>query len=308
MFQNRINSEEYPFQHQFFEHKMQQLHFVDEGEGPAIIFVHGTPTWSFLYRHHIKALSQNYRCIAMDNLGFGLSQKEGTQATSIKEHSENLMALVDHLGLKDFHLVVHDFGGPIGLGMALRYPEKVKSITLFNTWLWATNMDPKVQKVDKFLKGPFGKWLYLVLNFSVKVLLKMGFSDKKKLSKSAYQHYTMPFPTKASRLSLYQIGLNLFGASDWYNQLNEQLAVLDHCPFLVLWGQKDQFIDLEALQRWKNTLVHKEVHLLDCGHFVQEEQPKQSIQLLERFLLRLNQISTPSVEHENNKYEDRNMV
>lgn len=105
-----------------------RMHYVDEGEGAPIVMVHGTPSWSFLYRQLIRDLSGSYRCIAPDQLGFGLSDKPETFAYTPAAHAQNLERLIDTLGLKDIVLVVHDFGGPIGLSYALTHPENVRAL------------------------------------------------------------------------------------------------------------------------------------------------------------------------------------
>jgi len=113
--QKWLDTKEYPFSSNYLETQWGKIHYLDEGKGETILFVHGTPTWSFLYRNYIKELSKNYRCIALDHLGFGLSDKPKNFPGTPQLHSENLKALIDALQLKDITLVVHDFGGPIGL-------------------------------------------------------------------------------------------------------------------------------------------------------------------------------------------------
>ena len=117
-----IDRAEYPFRSHHFPTPSGDMHYVDEGSGEVIVFVHGNPSWSFLYRHLIKALSRDHRCIALDNLGFGLSDKPANADYSPRSHSENLTRLIDTLGLKDITLVLHDWGGAIGMGYALEHP------------------------------------------------------------------------------------------------------------------------------------------------------------------------------------------
>ena len=106
----------YPFAHSYARLEAGTMHYVDEGEGETLLFVHGTPTWSFLYRDMIQALSKNHRCVAIDHLGFGLSEKPEKFSGLPEDHAENLAAFIKKLDLRDITLVVHDFGGPIGLG------------------------------------------------------------------------------------------------------------------------------------------------------------------------------------------------
>lgn len=260
------------------------MHFIDEGEGEVLLFVHGTPTWSFLYRHLIRALAGNYRCIAVDQIGFGLSEKPEDFDGRPQSHAENLAEFLEKLGLRDITLVVHDFGGPIGLGCALEMPDRIKRIAVFNTWLWETKNNPSVEKIDKIINGYIGKFLYLNLNFSPKVLLKKAFSKPRKLPKDIHRQYIHPFPDKSSRLSLLRLAQSLAGSSDWYQEQWERLDRLAGKPWLFIWGMKDGFITPDFLGRWKSRLPQASVVELDCGHFVQEEMPEASVQALKAFL------------------------
>ncbi|AHM63527.1 alpha/beta hydrolase [Flammeovirgaceae bacterium 311] len=274
----------FPFKSNFLQLKAGRMHYIDEGSGPVIIFIHGTPTWSFLYRELIKTFSKNYRCIAPDHIGFGLSDKPYDFAGTPQSHSRNLAEFIGQLGLQKFTLVVHDFGGPIGLSYAVQDPERIEGIILFNTWLWETASNKEIQKADRLLNSSLGKLLYLWLNFSPKMLLKKGFADKSKLSKEMHQHYILPFPDKDSRRSLLNIGKSLMGASGWYQQQWDVLNSISHKPWLILWGTKDRFINLDYLAKWKQRLPHAKVVELACGHFVQEEKAKESILEIQNFI------------------------
>ncbi len=278
-----FNHQWYPFHSNYINIEGKQMHYVDEGQGETVLFIHGTPSWSFLYREQIKALSQSYRCIAPDHIGFGLSDKFKEINGSPQWHSQNLERLVDSLQLDNITLVVHDFGGPIGLSFALRNPQKIKRIVLFNTWLWETASNPEAQKVNKLLNSGMGKFLYLNMNLSPKVLLKQGFYNKKALSKDMHKHYTKVFPNKDSRYSLLRIGQSMVGSSDWYQQQWEQMEQLADKPMLILWGTKDRFLGPEYLNRWKQQFPKAHVNEFDCGHFVQEEQPEQVTKAMESF-------------------------
>lgn len=274
----------YPFQHQYIQLSAGQMHYIDEGEGPVILFVHGTPTWSFLYRDFVTALSKSYRCIAIDHIGFGLSEKPNNFDGTPASHANNLAEFICQLQLDNITLVVHDFGGPIGLGAALEHHDRIQQIVLLNTWLWATKHRPSAQKIDKILHSPLGKFLYLTLNFSPRVLLKQGVYHKKNLSKQVHQQYIRPFPNKASRQALLKIGQSLVGASDWYEDQWERLDRLDSKPWLILWGTKDEFIGLEYLEKWKTRLPQATVVTYDCGHFIQEEASEAAIQAIDAFM------------------------
>jgi len=274
----------YPFKRHSFHLPKGQINYIDEGEGEVILFVHGTPAWSFLYRDFIKRLSSNNRCIALDHLGFGLSEKPKDFDGTPQSHAANLTALIEHLDLKNITLVVHDFGGPIGLSYAIGHPENVKRIVLFNTWLWGTAEDPAAQKVDRILHSTIGNFIYLNTNFSPRVLLKNAFHDKKKLSKSVHQHYRKPFPNKSNRYGLLNIGKALIGSSSWYGQLWQKIDRIKDKPFLVLWGTEDPFIGPTHFEKWTSTLTNASVHTFKAGHFVQEEAAEECIDLIGDFI------------------------
>ena len=279
-----FNESLYPFSSQSLQLSSGKMHFVDEGEGEVILFVHGTPTWSFLYRNQIQQLSSSYRCIAPDNMGFGLSEKPEAFAGTPQAHSQNLSEFVEQLGLDNITLVVHDFGGPIGLSFANRHPEKIKRIVLLNTWLWETASNPEAQKIDKLLNGWLGRFLYLRMNFSPKTLLKQGFADKQKLSKEIHRHYTNVFPDKSSRYSLLRLGQSLVGSSDWYQEQWDQLDRIATKPWLIVWGSGDRFFPPTYLEKWRNRLPQAEVYEVESGHFLQEEQPAIVGQAIESFM------------------------
>lgn len=282
--QDWLDRSMYPFESNYLELESGSMHYVDEGEGAIVLFVHGTPSWSFLYRDLIKNLSARHRCIAVDHIGFGLSEKPGNSEGSPQFHSANLLEFIERLNLEDITLVVHDFGGPIGLSAGIAANERIKNVVLFNSWLWETKSNPDAAKIDKILDSWMGRFLYLSMNFSPKVLLKKGFYDKSKLSKQTHKQYIKPFPTKESRQSLLKIGQSLVGSSDWYQQQWESLDALAEKPWLILWGTKDTFITEAYLEKWEQKLPEATVKRFDCGHFVQEEKPEDVLEAINLFL------------------------
>ncbi|MEM1134374.1 MAG: alpha/beta fold hydrolase [Bacteroidota bacterium] len=282
--QQWLDTTQYPFQSHAAQLKAGKMHYIDEGEGEVILFVHGTPTWSFLYRDFIKKLSKNYRCIAIDHLGFGLSAKVENFEGTPQAHSANLTEFIQQLGLENLTLVVHDFGGPIGLSYAVQHADNIKQIVLFNSWLWETKSSTSAQKINKVINSGLGRFLYLNMNFSPKVLLKKGFSNKKLLSKNIHRQYIKPFPDKASRKPLLTIAKGLVRSSDWYQEQWDELPSLQNKKWLILWGTKDEFITTEYLAKWEEALSGASVVRFDCGHFVQEEKNMEALTAIEAFL------------------------
>lgn len=274
----------YPFKSNFYKSKYGNLHYIDEGEGDILLFVHGTPTWSFLYRNYIKVLSKNYRCIAIDHLGFGFSDKLKEDFLNPEFHNMILNSFINDLNLKNINLIVHDFGGVIGLPYAIDNIENISKIIIFNTWLWSNKATGEVVKIDKLLRNRLGKFLYLNLNFSLKVLLKKAFFNKSMLTNDIYKHYLLPFPNKQSRKGLYEIALSLLGSSDWYESYWRKVEVLNKKKILIMWGIKDEFISEKYLEKWLMKIENAMIKKYNCGHFVQEESFDESLNDIKYFL------------------------
>ncbi|MEM9329573.1 MAG: alpha/beta hydrolase, partial [Bacteroidota bacterium] len=134
------------------------------------------------------------------------------------------------------------------------------------------------------LNSALGRFLYLNMNFSPKVLLKKGFSDKKNLSKEVHKHYLQPFSSKASRLPLLDLGKALVGSSDWYQLQWEQLDALSKKDWLILWGTRDAFITTDYLDKWIARLPHAEIKKFTSGHFVQEEKTSEAVAAIKDFM------------------------
>ncbi|GGZ69553.1 alpha/beta fold hydrolase [Algibacter mikhailovii] len=282
--QKWLDTSLYPFENKYIQLDAGKMHYIDEGKGDVILFIHGTPAWSFLYREYVSSLSEQYRCIAIDHIGFGLSEKPDDFDGRPESHSNNLNSFIEELNLTAITLVVHDFGGPIGLGTAIQNNNKIKKIILFNSWLWETKNNFKSQKIDKIVNSKIGSFLYLKMNFSPKFLFKKGIYDKKKMSKKVHKQYIYPFPDKASRQSLLNIGKSLVGSSNWYQLQWNLLDKLESKPWLILWGTKDEFITTEYLQKWKERLPNAVIKEFNCGHFLQEEKAKETITEIKEFM------------------------
>jgi pimeloyl-ACP methyl ester carboxylesterase len=167
-----LDRTEYPFASRWLELPSGRLHYIDEGEGRPVVMVHGTPDWSFLWRHLVKALAPRYRCVALDNLGFGLSDRPPGSWYLPENQAANLKTLIERLGLRDITLVLHDFGGPFGLSYALEKPDNVRSLVLMNTWMWSLADDPRFRRFGWLAASRLGRYLYLQWNFSARVIMK----------------------------------------------------------------------------------------------------------------------------------------
>ncbi len=156
---------DYPFASHAFDVPAGRMHYVDEGAGKPVVFVHGNPSWSWQFRNVINALRGSHRCVAADHLGFGLSDKPASFSYRPEDHAKNLALLLDSLDLKDVTLVVNDWGGPTGLAWALDHPERVSNLLITNTWMWSVRDDWYYQAFSGFMGGAVGRALIRRRNF-----------------------------------------------------------------------------------------------------------------------------------------------
>lgn len=282
-----LDKNEYPFAPHYFQTEYGRMHYVDEGQGDVIVMVHGTPEWSFVYRKLIKGLSKDYRCIAPDFLGFGLSDKPTSYSYKPEEQAKLLEQFITSLDLKNITLVVHDFGGPFGLSYAINHPDNVRKLVIMNTWLWSVKDDPFYTRFSRLMKTPLGNFLYLQLAFSPRVIMKQAFADKAKLTKHIHQHYLKVFPTPESRRSTHAYAKSLVDSDAFWSSLWEQREVIQDIPALILWGMKDIAFKEKDLKRLETVFKKAQtIRLENVGHFVQEEAEEEILPNIKDFLKR----------------------
>lgn len=274
----------HPFEPHWLGLPAGRMHYVDEGRGRPVVFVHGTPTSSYLYRHFIPPLARTHRVVAPDHLGFGRSDKPPDADYRPAAHARNLERLLDELELDEVVLAVHDFGGPIGLSWALRHPGRVRGLVLFNTWMWSLEGTP-AETMSRLLSGRIGRFLYTRFNLSPRVILKLAFGDRSKLSREAHCHYVRAFPTPDDRVAPWVLARELGDSGGWYDTLWERRDRLRDTPALLLWGMQDPAFGPDDLERWREALPGARVETFpEAGHFVQEEAPEAALAHLQRFL------------------------
>jgi haloalkane dehalogenase len=277
-----LDTQAYPFAPRYVDLAGGWMHYIDEGRGAPVLFVHGTPTWSFEYRQVIKTLSPHVRCIAPDHLGFGLSERPVRFAYTPEAHAAALKEFVTRLGLDDLTLVVHDFGGPIGLPLCFDPTVRVKRLVLMNTWMWPFDGDPDMQRKARIAGGALGKLLYEYANFSLKVLMPSAYGDKKKLTPAIHRQYLEVFRDRKARVRvLHALARALSGSRDYYASLLAQASKLKPLPTLIIWGMKDSAFQPAQLARWRDLLPYaKVVELPDAGHWPHEEEPDDVARLV----------------------------
>lgn len=282
-----LDKKEYPFNSKFYEVNGQKLHYLDEGKGEVILFVHGTPSWSFDYRNVIQGLKPDYRCIAIDHIGFGLSDKPENYDYSPINHSRTLEKFMQDKELEDITLVLHDFGGPIGFNCAVNHPEKVKNIIVINSWLWSSENDPEFIKFSKLLRNPILPFLYKRLNFSPRFILPKSFGNKK-LSKKTLKQYTKPFANHKQRNGTLAFAQSLLNDQNWFEELWNKREAVSNKPALFIWGMKDPIITPKNLEKFEAGFPDsKTVKLQTSGHFPQDEEPGKVADAIRRFIKKI---------------------
>lgn len=273
-----------------FTYQNSKLHYLDEGADQGhrevIVFVHGTPTSSSEYQQVIDELSKDYRCLALDHLGFGLSDKSQDGDYTISAHQKRLEAWLQHLQLKEIHLLVHDFGGVIGLPLLQKSDLRIKSVTLVNTWLWPLNeTEPQMQSQRSLVTSGVFPFLYRHFNFSAKVLLKMAWGKRRPLTPERHKFYRNQFPNRKSREGTVGFLKALFDFTNTCWQQEAVLEILKSKPVQIIWGEADKLISSRNLQKWQELLPQSTAYKLhDVGHFVAEEAPEEIVEKLKQFI------------------------
>ena len=282
-----INSASWPFAPRWFQFEGARMHYVDEGRGPVVVLCHGTPSWGWEWRHVIADLRADHRVLCLDMLGFGLSDKPPGADLRPEAQSGRLAAWMDHLGLERAHFVVHDFGGPTGLGATLQRPGRIAGLTLLNTFAWDLHDDPTVRYSSAFFGTPLGRWIYTSFNFSAKVMAPSAWGEKHKRTPEIQRHYEGPFPTAASRMSTWVFARELMGSSSFYQRVWDQRATWGRVPSALVWGTADPAFGPKYLARFQEALPDAQVTVLPrAGHFPQEEAPAEVIAALRANLRR----------------------
>lgn len=280
-----LDRAEYPFAHHWLAVADGQMHYIDEGTGTPVLFVHGTPTWSFEWRHLVRALSSRYRCIAVDHLGFGLSDRPREASYTPEAHAKRLAEFVRKLDLRELILVVHDYGGPIGLPLALDGVTHVRQLVVINSWMWPFDDDADMRKKARVAGSAVGRFLYRYANFSLRVIMPSAYGDRSKLTPAIHAQYLAPFPDRWSRGAvLWPLAHALLGSSELYRSLWQRRDRLTPTPTLIVWGMRDSAFQPHQLQRWREALPSADVVQLPAGHWPHEEMPNEVVSaLLARF-------------------------
>jgi len=280
-----LDETQYPFQPHYFQTSSGSMHYVDEGSGDVILFVHGNPTWSFMFRHLITGLRDRYRCIAIDHIGFGLSDKPADASYLPQFHAKNLKSFIQSLGLKKITLVLHDWGGAIGISYALDSPENVERIVAFNNSFWSVKGVKAAERFSKIVGGPIGWIACHLVNAFPRFVIPSVFGDKSKLPPTVHKQYIRPFSTISSRKGTWVLARSIIRESDWLSDLWDRRLVVNDKPLLLLVGDRDPTFGPDKLARWEDAFPkHRTITYPGVGHFVPEELGPVAVTPIREFM------------------------
>lgn len=282
----------YPFDSHYFDRDGLKLHYLDEGEGPPVVMVHGNPTWSFFYRDLVKSLRDSYRVIVPDHIGCGLSDKpqDDRYEYRLKSRVDDLEALIESFAFSEkITLVVHDWGGAIGMGYATRHPERIGRMVIMNTAAFPMPEDKKFPPALALVRdSSFGAWL--VQRFNAFSRIATYAACKKPMDPLVRKGYIAPYDTPANRIATLRFvqDIPLRPEDPSYGEIariHEGLAALRELPALLLWGEKDFVFDEPFLKQWIRELPGADViRYPKAGHYVLEDAKAEAVAAIRKFI------------------------
>ena len=293
-----VPRELYPFEGRYLDLGGVRMHYLDEGRGEAVVCVHGNPTWSFYYRRLVDALRGSQRVVVPDHIGCGLSEMPGDERYryTLARRVDDLEALIDHLELEDLTLVVHDWGGAIGFGWAVRHPERVRRLVILNTAAFHLPAAKRMPwQLSLVRDTPLGPLLVRGLNAFARGATRSA-CTRVRMSRELRDAYCAPYDSWAARRAVLRFVQDIplragDPADEPLSHIEAGLAALADRSALILWGARDFVFDHHFLAVWRRLLPAAEVHeFSDCGHYVLEDAAEEIIPLVRRFL------GTPAAE------------
>ncbi|NBV20856.1 MAG: alpha/beta fold hydrolase [Proteobacteria bacterium] len=287
--------EHYPFVGHFLDRDGVAMHYLDEGSGEAVVMLHGNPTWSFYYRRLVLGLRAQCRIIVPDHIGCGFSDKpdDAHYEFTLERRVQDLDALIKHLNLPPkITLVLHDWGGMIGMTWAARNPHRIARLVLLNT---AAFHLPKTKKLPPSLwvcrNTPLDALLVRKTGLFVRLVTRWGVRTRV-LSPSERDAYLTPHAAKASRLAQLRFVQDIPLTPDHptyalISDVQAKLGQFRATPTLICWGDQDWVFDQHFLAEWQRILPTAEVHRFpDAGHLVLEDKPDEIQSLVKQFFAR----------------------
>jgi len=296
---NKINTSKfrhlYPFKSHYRTIGGFKYHYIDEGCGPPVVMLHGNPTWSFYFRNLIKGLSPGFRVIAPDHIGCGFSEKPHPRAYEyrLKNRIEDLEQFLNGLELNQkVTLVLHDWGGAIGMAWAVRHPQKVGRLIITNTAAFPIPKGKNLPASLRIVRNFKGFATIAVLGFNILVRGALLLNPYKSLTKDVKAGLRAPYNSWHNRIAtlrfVQDIPIKTHDPSyTIVSDLEQNLYKLKQIPMLICWGRHDFVFTLEYLAEWQRRFPHAESHIFsDAGHYVLEDVPEKVISLVKDVLER----------------------
>lgn len=286
MVKSGIQLAEYPFTPRFMEIEGHRLAYLDEGEGPVVVMLHGNPSWSYLYRNVVQRLRGSYRCIVPDHLGCGFSAKPQKASYRLAMHIDNLEALLQGLGIERCALILHDWGGAIGMGWALRHAGQVAAIAACNTAAFVSERMPRRIAVCRW--PVFGPLALRGLNAFARAAIFMAVG--KKMRPEVAQGFLAPYDSWQNRIALLRFVQDI--PMDAEHPSWPALAAIEAglpqfaaTPMLLCWGGADFCFDRHFYEEWRSRFPQAEAHYFpEAGHYLFEDALDDIAPLISRFL------------------------
>lgn len=259
----------YPFVSHFSEidSRGYRVHYIEEGKGETVLFLHGFPSWSFMYRDLILELSSDFKCIALDHLGYGFSDKPLNYKYNVENHIKNAIKFAENMKFKKFHLVMHDFGVAVGLAMAERWPERISSMTFFNSSCFK---HPKLPFSMMLMKLPIiSTILTRYTNLLQKMFLHLGISS---LSSNIEAGYLRPYDSIFNRVAISQglMDIPIFPdhpSLDMYEKIESKAFILSNKKMKFFWSNLDFLHTMASLKRWAKILPNAQLKRYEQGYY-----------------------------------------
>ncbi len=272
-----------------------RLHYIDEGQGDPVVMLHGNPTWSFLYRNLIESLRRGraHRVIVPDHIGCGLSEKpdDSRYAYTLESRVDDLEALLEHLGLdRELTLVLHDWGGMIGMAFAARHPERIARLVVTNTAAFHLPASKRLPRVLAFCRrSPLAALLVRGGNAFCHGTALIG-CKRRRMPRDVWRAYVHPYDSWSNRIAVLRFVQDIPLARgdrsyDLVSWVQERLHRLESIPMLVLWGMKDFVFDRHFLEEWERRFPAARVHRFpQSGHYLFEDEAESITPLVQQFL------------------------
>ncbi len=269
--------DEYPFAHHFLDTPAGALHYVDEGPRDAspLLCVHGNPTWSFFYRRVIEQFAPTRRVVAPDHLGCGLSDKPQDWTYRLADHVDNLERLVLELDLRDITLVVHDWGGAIGAGLAVRHPDRIARLFVMNTAAFPSSRIPL--RIAVCRTPLLGELAVRGFNAFARAAVHMATEAPGRMTPTVRKGYLAPYDSWRSRIATHRFvqDIPMSPSHPSYATLqaiDSDLRLLRGKPMRIAWGERDWCFTPAFREEWERRFPLAEVLALpDAGHYLLED-------------------------------------